>query len=300
MSAEVMSGGFGVFLDVRLVLFPYLCLFLLVDHLISRHGLTDSHVFALGAGLSVLYFGLYRKDMHDGFALLGVNWVALLGRPLEWGMIFVLWFHCLAALFPRGRHLYERRFRGWVLVAAIAAAAAATYAFKIHHGLYRGETLLGPFYIFVDTILAALALRFLWRLRRTWGAELRLKDSRWIWGWAGVILWMMGAQILAEMSGIWKATEGFFYFLQFGWVIGLVAAGGLAWRRRPKAQDEEVSASRPMLAAGGLRILGSVLLVLLVGPTDRFPEMNILAGLLCDLPSKALFFYAFFTTRLEV
>ena len=54
-----------------------------------------------------------------------------------------------------------------------------------------------------------------------------------------------------------------------------------------------------VLAAAAVRVLGSLLLLKFFGAVDD-PRMAFWSGLVCDWPSKLLFYYAFLTSRPEV
>lgn len=296
LGSDLLVGGFGALGGVRLYLFPYLFLFLLADSLIERHRFNDAQVYLLGAGFSFLYLGVYTKEMQTGFALSGIDWVAALGGPLEWGMRLVLWFHCLAVVFPREEKPLSSHWASWTLVGLIGAAAAFACLFKSYFGYYQAERVLGALWPLTDLLFAGLAW-VLWK-------RLTLKEARknplWVWGVAGLGIWLSGSSLLARMSEGFELIPPLFYMVQLGWTAGLALFGFTSWRDRAAFDDTPLPRSKAVLAAAALRVLGVLVLLKLFGPAEENPRAGFWAGALCDLPSKLLFYYAFLTSRLEV
>ena len=179
------------------------------------------------------------------------------------------------------------------MIAGIGAVTGMVFLWKSSFGHYRAEHFLGPMWLIDDIALAAAAWG-LWRVHRRGGAH-----PRWIWGVAGAGLLLLGSGILAQLCGGFGLSKALFYFVQVLWLGGLGLFLWAAWRGRFGAGGEPVSRSRLVLAAAAVRVGGSLLLLALFGSLDD-PRMAYWSGLLCDWPSKLLFYYAFLTSRLEV
>lgn len=296
LGSDLILGGFGALGHVWLFLFPYLFLFLLADSLIERRRFNDVQVYLLGAVFSLIYLGVYTKEMQTSFSILGIDWVATLGGPLEWGMRLVVWFHCLAVLFPRGEAPRRPHWAAWGAAGLIGSCAVLVCLFKSYFGHYQAERLLGAFWPLTDIFFMGLA----WLL---W-SRLKLRSARqtpfWIWLVAGAGIWLSGSGLLARMAEGFELPHPLFYMIQLTWTGGLAVFGFTSWRDRAAFDDEPLPRSRPVLAAALLRILGVLVMIKLFGPAEENPRAGFWSGVFCDLPSKLLFYYAFLTSRLEV
>ncbi|MEK7858163.1 MAG: hypothetical protein AAB320_03395 [Elusimicrobiota bacterium] len=299
LSAAALLGGLEVFGQLRHLAFPYLWLFLILELLIERYRLNDAQVFLAGAVFSFLYSGLYTKAMHDGLALTGLDWVAVLGGPLEWGMFCVLWFHLLAAVSPRSEGSSGPLWPSLLFIAPLTLWAVGVYLLKTVLGHYQAENALDPFYLFSDALLLAMAWLVLKRLQTLPAAGAAgAKNSPWIWLWVGLGLWLLGSGLLAQVcEGLPRAL---LLMVQALWGAGWGIFLWTSWRDRSAYDDTPVRRSRPVLAAAALRVLGTIVLLKLFGPGSEDPRTALWSGVLCDLPSKVLFYYAFLTSRLDV
>ena len=301
LSGAVLSRGWGALADVPTLVFPCLWLYLALEGRIALQALSDGQVFVLGSAFSFLYEGLFTKRMQDGLSVSGLDWAAVLGGPLEWGMAAVLWFHCLQALLPRpGREEPPAAPSFWrtALLVVIPAGAGLVYLWKSAFGHYRVEHFLGPLWPLDDLVLLGAAA-WLWRsFRKSLSAKADRKPA-WVWAAAGLGVWLLGSGLLAQVCDGFSAPKMLFYTVQTFWLAGLGTFLWVTWRDQVLLGDEPVRRSRPVLAAAGLRIAGSLLLLALFGAIDD-PRMSFWSGLLCDWPSKMLFYYAFLTSRLEV
>lgn len=301
LSAAALLGGLEVFGQWRHLAFPYLWLFLIIDLLIEKKRLNDAQVFLLGAGFAFLYSGLYTKAMHDGLALTGLDWVAVLGGPLEWGMFCVLWFHVLGAAFPRSERISGAVWPRLLLIASVTLWAVGVYVFKTAYGHYQAEKALDSFYLLSDAALFAMAWFVLRRLRALPAAGASgAKNSLWVWLWVGLGLWLLGSGLLAQVCDRLGLARALMFFAQALWTAGWGLFLWTAWRDRSAYDDTPVRCSRPLIAAAALRVVGTIVLLKLFGPGESDPRTALWSGLLCDLPSKVLFYYAFLTSRLDV
>lgn len=297
LSGLVLSRGAGVLAEWRTLVFPYLWLYLFIEGRVRRQALNDGQVFLLGAVFSFIYEGLLTKRMQDSFTVSGLDWVAVLGGPLEWGMTVVVWLHCLQALLPRDEEPASLPGRG-LLLAAIPAFVAVVYLWKSAFGHFRVEHFLGPMWLIDDLLLAGGAY-WLWRRYRGSLEEPAYHNPVWVWVFVGLGLWFLGSGLLAEACLGFPASKVLAYTVETFWLAGLGIFLWVTWRDRRLVSDDPVRRSRPVLAAAAFRIGGTLLLLKLFGATDD-PRMAFWAGLVCDWPSKMCFYYAFLTSRVEV
>lgn len=305
LGADLLVGDLSVMGACWLLLFPYLFLFLIADGLIGKHRLSDAQVFLLGSAFSLLYLGVYTKEMQSGLALSGIDWVAVMGGPLEWGMRLVLWFHCLSALFARREEPLESNWAVGVVVGLIGALAVFILLFKSYFGYYQAERLLGALWPMTDVFLLGLAWLLWSRLRLSIARAARSSTYRyqnplWVWVVAASGLWLLGSGLLARLAEGFELPPPLFYSVQAAWSLGLGVFGYTSWRDRAAFDDAPKRRSSALLAAAGLRILGTLVLLKLFGAASENPRAGFWGSLLVDLPSKLLFYYAFLTSRLEV
>jgi hypothetical protein len=297
LSGLVVSRGLGVLAEWRTLVFPYLWLYLLIEGRVRRQALSDGQVFLLGGVFSFIYDGLLTKRMQDSFTISGLDWVAVLGGPLEWGMTVVVWLHCLQAFFPREEEPLSLPGQRAVL-AGVPVLVAAVYLWKSAFGHFRVEHFLGPMWLIDDLALAGAAV-WLWRRYRRSQDEPSYHNPAWVWVLVGLGLWFLGSGILAGVCLGLGAPKVLTYTVEASWLAALGIFLWVTWRDRKTYSDDPVRRSRPVLASAGCRVLGTLLLLKLFGATDD-PRMAFWSGLLCDWPSKMLFYYAFLTSRLEV
>lgn len=298
LSGAAVTRGWAVFVDPASLLFPCLWFILLLENRVSSGRLSDGRAFILGSGFSFFYEGLWTKRMQDPAALSGLDWAAVLGGPLEWGMLAVLLLHVLRVVVPRFPGEPDRR-PSWTgpLLVSIGAGAGLVYAWKSVFGHYRAEHCLGPMWLLDDVALAAAGV-CLWRGRgRDRDAPIAARPL-WIWSVAAAGLFLLGSGLVAQFCAAWGMARGPALAAQVFW---LVVLGVFLWaaRREPFGAAESVACSRPILVAAAVRVGGTLLLLGLFGSHDD-PRMAFWSGLLCDWPSKLLFYYAFLTTRVEL
>lgn len=306
LSAELLTGGLGAMSHWWRMAFPYALVLLMAEALTASWALNDSQLFLLGSGFSFLYEGVYAKSMHDGYSYFGLEWASVLGGPLEWGLLLVLWFHTLDALAPRPEETKRKPHWGTLFAAScIAGAAVLVYALKAAFGYYQADRLLGAFWWLLDLAFVGAAWFFWKRLRlsveRARASEgYRHRPGTWVWVLAVLGLWLLGTGLLAQITSGFDLGQPLFYSGQLIWVGALAAAAWGSWKYRLVMDEEPVRRSRLVLAAAGIRIVGSLLILWLMGPAHEDARAAFLAEFFCDLPSKALFYYAFLTRRLVV
>ncbi len=294
LSGEALARGYGIWSDPWTLLFPYLFLFILLDRAARRRA-DDVQVFLLGSAFGFLYSGLYTKAMHDGAALTGLDWVAVAAGPLDWGMLSVLWLHVVEAARPR-REATTSWF-GTALLGAVAFGAGAVYILKTAWDHYRIQRVLGLEWVVADLILAGLAY-LLWRRSRRPGRP--AGAPAWVWWLAGGGLWMSGASALGQFGVRFGLPQPAYATMQAAWVLGVALAGWLAWRGRAQVAEVPEKRQRLVLAAAALRLAGAAAFLYLAGPSELSSRAGFWPALTFEVPSRLLFYYAFFTSRLEV
>lgn len=297
LSGLVLSRGVAVLAEWRALVFPYLWLYLFLDGQVRRRALSDGQVFLLGGAFSFFYDGLLTKRMQDSFTVSGLDWVAVLGGPLEWGMTVVVWMHCLQALLPREEEPASLPGQG-VVLAGVPVLVGLVYIWKSAFGHFRVEHFLGPMWLIDDILLAGGAV-WLWRRYRRSLDEDSYHNPVWVWVFVGLGLWFLGSGLLAEVCLGLSAPKVLSYTVETFWLAALGIGLWVTWRDRHLYSDEPVRRSRPVLAAAACRLVGTLVFLKAFGSTDD-PRAAFWSGLLCDWPSKALFYYAFLTSRLEV
>lgn len=295
LSGELLCGGWGVLGGVGTILFPYLWFYLVIESLSEKGRIKDGQLFLLAGSFSFLYEGIFTKRMQSGLSVTGLDWAAILSGPFEWGMIAVVWFHCLEALVPRRKDV-ERSFWRRAAIVLIFVGAVLVYLWKTTYGHYRIQNMLGPLWLLDDILLAGAAWG-MWRLFRKSSAESFEQRPLWIWGLAGVGLWISGAGLLAQIYSGYPSSL-LASALQGLWLGGVAWLLRSCWQRRGLSA-ETVRRSRPIFVAAGFRVVGILLLLLIFG-TDWDMRKVFWSGVLCRLPALVFFYSAFLTSRLEV
>ena len=196
----------------------------------------------------------------------------------------------------------SNRRRGWHATGVIGTfgAAAAVYGVKTALDFYRADRMLGATWLVADILFAGAA----WALaRRAWSRSEEDREAgreRWIWALAAFAVWLPGARIIARACMAVELPGVLLYFFVGAWTA---AAGWLfwrLWRERGHGDIFPVSGSRPALAAGAWRAAGALLLVLALGEDLNDVSAAGIFSAAIDWPSRALFAWAFLTSRLKV
>ncbi|MCM2304155.1 MAG: hypothetical protein NDJ72_05595 [Elusimicrobia bacterium] len=300
ISGDAARLGWGA-VGLWHLVFPYLWLFVLIEASRARRRIEDGEVFLAGAAMAMLYGGVYAKDLQYGFHPFGVDWLGVPGALFDGGMTAVLAFHAADRLRPRG----DAEPEGMGVLAMIFlvfafGAAASVYGVKTALDFYRADRMLGPTWLVADILFAGAA----WALaRRAWSRSEEDREAgreRWIWALAAFAVWLPGARIIARACMAVELPGVLLYFFVGAWTA---AAGWLfwrLWRERGHGDIFPVSGSRPALAAGAWRAAGALLLVLALGEDLNDVSAAGIFSAAIDWPSRALFAWAFLTSRLKV
>lgn len=300
ISGDVARLGWGV-LSLWHLTFPYVWLFLLLEAVRARRRVGDGEVFLAGAAMAMLYGGIYAKDLQYGAHPFGVDWAGVLGAAFDGGMTTVLALHVAARLRPRADAEPEPPGALAVVFLLLTLAAAATvYGVKTALDFYRAERMLGPTWLVADLLFAGAA----WFLaRRAWRRseeDAGQERERGLWALAAFAVWLPGARIVARACLAVELPMALAYFFVGAWTV---AAGWLfwrLWRERAYADHAAVRGSRPALAAALWRAAGALLLVAWLGSDLNDVSAAGIFSAAIDWPSRALFAWAFLTSRLEV
>ncbi len=299
IGGDLAVRGAGGLLDPWRFLFPYLWLFLAFEVARRRRRLLDTEAFLIGAAVGLAHDGIFVKQLQDGVRLLGVDWLASVTAAFDWGMIAVLSLHAADALLPRrddGPPAPDGPER--LLLAAIAAAALAVYAFDGWVGTLRYQRMLSGVWPLSDALFAVAA----WALARRAFARADAGEppdrDAWLWWLCGFCAWLPPAQLLARLAGDWPGPRSWVLLGAWTAVFGFLAR--LLWRERAFVDPEPRRASRPLLAAAVWRLLGAVALLLVFGPFSLDARTGLAFTLLVGLPTRLAFCAVFFSSRLKV
>lgn len=283
--------------------FPYLWLFILLESARARRRTDDGVVFLAGAAMAMLYGGVYAKDLQHGSHPFGFDLLGALCAAFDGGMTTVLALHAAERLRPR--HDGAPPEMGLLVMVFLVfglAAAAAVYGVKTGFNFYRADRMLGPTWLVADLIFAAAAWKLARRARRRSEAEDEDEGGReaWMWALAAFAVWLPGARLIARACMAWELPEPLLYFFAGAWTL---AAGGLfwrLWRERGHAELAPVSGSRPAMAAAAWRAVGGLLIAVALGTELSDGRAAGIFASAIDWPTRALFAWAFLTSRLKV
>ncbi|MDP3543125.1 MAG: hypothetical protein Q8T11_11725 [Elusimicrobiota bacterium] len=313
ISGDVARLGWGV-LSLWYLTFPYVWLFVLLEAVRARRRVGDGEVFLAGTAMAMLYGGIYAKDLQYGPHPFGVDWLGVLGAAFDGGMTTVLALHVAARLVPRpterGRDTPLPY--GWVAPFAtlgflifVLGAASAVYAVKTALDFYRADRMLGPTWLVADLLFAGAA----WFLaRRAWRRaeeDSEGERERGIWALAAFAVWLPGSRIIARACLAVELPMALAYFFVGAWTVAAAGLFWRLWRERAYAdgtatESAAVAGSRPALAAALWRAAGALLLVAWLGEDLNDVSAAGIFSAAIDWPSRALFAWAFLTSRLEV
>ncbi len=283
--------------------FPYLWLFILLEAGRARRRIEDGTVFLAGAAMAMLYGGIYAKDLQHGFHPFGIDWLGTVGAAFDGGMVALLALHVADRLVPRGEEEpAEMGLLTMVFLIFCLGAAAAVYGAKTSFNFYRADRMLGPSWLLADLLFAGAAwtlARDAWRCSESEDEAERGRE-RWVWCLAAFAVWLPGARLVARACAAVELPGVLLYFFVGAWTLG---AGGLfwrLWRERGHADLFPVPGSRPATAAALWRAAGALLLVAALGADLNEARAAGIFSAAIDWPSRALFAWAFLTSRLRV
>jgi hypothetical protein len=281
--------------------FPYLWLFVLLESSRARRRIGDGEVFLAGAAMAMLYGGVYAKDLQYGFHPLDIDWLGALNAAFDGGMTTVLALHVAERLRPRGEgEPAEMGMLTIIFLIFSLGAAAAVYGVKTAFDFYRAERMLGSAWLVADILFVAAA----WALaRRAWSrSEEDAETGRepWVWGLAAFAVWLPGARIISRACMAVELPGVLLYFFVGAWTIGAAVIFWRLWTERGHGDLFPVSGSRPASAAAVWRAAGALILVLALGADLNEPRAGGIFSAAIDWPSRALFAWAFLTSRLKI
>lgn len=300
ISGDVVRLGWDAVGPWHLV-FPYLWLFLLLEASRARRRIEDGEVFLAGAAMAMLYGGVYAKDLQYGPHPFGVDWLGTLCALFDGGMTAVLAYHAADRLRPRGDgEPAEMGMLTIIFLVFSLGAAAAVYGVKTALNFYRADRMLGDSWLVADVVFAAAA----WVLaRRAWTrTEEDAERGRepWVWGLAAFAVWLPGARLIARACMAVELPGVLLYFFVGSWTASAAWLFWRLWKERGHFEPSVVSGSRPALASALWRAGGAVILALWLGADLNDSSAAGLFSALIDWPTRALFAWAFLTSRLKV
>lgn len=291
----VTRGWWGVFRFWDWAI-PFLVFFLALEIALRRAGGGVLRVFGLGAAFALLFEGVYRKSVLDSMGPLDVDIGATAAAMFDWGMLAVMATHLLSVRFkrPPPQERSERAALG--LLALLLAVMAVVYSVKTYFGHYIAERMIGPTWLITDILFVFAAVR----LARRYLAEEPSEPPRWTYGLGAFVVWSPGSLILS----VWK--DNFSWPLPVALLLGLAWTAAVAlgfrnlWVSRMFVDETPARASPVVLYAIAWRVIGGAALLLAFSPGEFDERVLGAYALLIDIPSRAAFCYAFFTSRLEV
>lgn len=284
--------------------FPYLWLFLLLESTRARRRTDDGVVFLAGAAMAMLYGGVYAKDLQHGTHPFGVDFLGALCALFDGGLTAVLALHAAERLRPRRDEAPpEMGLLVMVFLVFGLGAAAAVYGVKTAFNFYRADRMLGSTWLVADLIFAAAAWKLARRARTVSETEDEPEGGRepWVWALAAFAVWLPGARLVARACLAAELPAALMYFFAGAWTVVAALVFWRLWKERGHAELEPVSGSRPALAAAVWRAVGALLIVASLGPdlVNGAVSGGIFSAAI-DWPTRALFAWAFLTSRLKV
>lgn len=294
-AARVGWAAFGV----GRFLFPSFFLFLLVEALRGRRRVEDGEVFLLGSALAVLYAGVYTKFLQNGFLFFGVDWIAIVDALFDGGMIAVLSMHVLDRFRARPAENPEPGIVAHALLAFIAGGAALVYGIRTAFGFYRADRLLGPTWLAADVLFSLLAWRLIKRALERADEEHAPREE-WVWVAAAYCVAMPMSRLIARVGFAFDLPAVLVYFFVAVPAAAVAYFARLLWRERLHAPTEPARAVRAAGGAALWRAVGALVLLAVLGKGIEDDKAALYFSVFVDLPSRALFAWAFLTGRLAV
>jgi len=298
IGGDLVAGGVGALFDARRWLFPYLWLFLLFEAARARRRLLDGEAFLFGAAIGLLHDGVYAKLLQEGTLLLGIDWLGALVDVFDWGMVAVVSLHVADAILPRLESGVETGPWERVVIVAVAFMAGMVYLTRTIFGLYRYERMIGSTWLLADLLFAA----GVWTLARhayvDADRETPPERDRWLLGLAAFCVWVPGAQALARAGADWP--DALLGLCLASWAAAVGWCARRLWVERDRADHEPRRVSPFVLGLAGWRLAGAVLICGVFGSAQNDDRAVGAFSLLVELPTRAVFAYALFTSRLRV
>lgn len=290
-------------------LFPYLWLFVLLETARAKGRVEDGEVFLAGAAMAMLYGGVYAKDLQHGLHPFGIDWPGSVCAAFDGGMTTVLALHVAERAFPRAAAVSEDsaepggpvpQVLTLAFLAFVAGTGAAVYGVKTAFNFYRADRMLGPTWLVSDILFLATAAVL---ARRAWRdvteGEAAQRPS-WVWLLAGFAVWLPGASLTGRACLAAGLPSVLMYFFVGAWTAASWGLGWRLWRERGHAETAPQSGARPAMTAALWRAGGALMLIAMLGYDLNAERTAGLFSVLIDWPSRALFAWAFLTSRLKV
>ena len=173
---------------------------------------------------------------------------------------------------------------------------ALVYLVKTWFGHYIVERALGPTWLLTDILFCWLA----WFIGRHALKADAAEPARWMYLLCAFAVAAPGAQALFTWADRFVWPGPFTFLMVSSWLAVCGWGYWRLWRWRGLVAEEPVKDSSLILYAAAWRVAGSVAIVLAYHPAIFDERAAEAYSLLIDLPSRALFSYAFLTARLDV
>jgi hypothetical protein len=282
-------------------LFPYVWLFVLLESVRARRRIEDGEVFLAGAAMAMLYGGVYAKDLQHGFHPFGVDWLGSVTALFDGGMATVLALHVTERFLPRrDEEPAEMGMLAIIFLVFVFGGAIAVYAVKTCFNFYRADRMLGPTWLAADILFACLAWAIARRARSRSEEDAETGRESWVWGLAAFAVWLPGARFIAQVCDALELPGVLLYFFVGAWTLGSLTVCWRLWKERGHVDLVPVSRSRPASAAALWRAAGALVLVAALGGGLNDARAAGIFSAAIDWPSRALFAWAFLTSRLKV
>ncbi|MEK7390349.1 MAG: hypothetical protein AAB036_11715 [Elusimicrobiota bacterium] len=298
IGGDVARLGWGA-IGLWHLYFPFFWLFILLEAIRSERDVGDEEVFLTGAAMAMFYGGIYAKDLQHGFFPFGIDWLGSIEACFDGGMTAVVSLHALRVLRPESKvpALTDRR-PLFLALALGAIGAACVYAVKTVFNFYNAERLLSPSWLLGDVLFGAATWALLrMALTRSRAKESSFRDRRFSL-LAAFAVWLPGARVGARLCVGLDLPDAVMYFVVVVWTAVIVR---LFWDSvGMRLEEETATRSRPALAAALWRAGAAVCLLMLWGSAREDARMAGAFSAFVDLPSRALFSWAFLTARLKI
>ncbi len=277
---------------------PYLAGFLALELLLNRRGGGAAKVFVLGAAFAFVYEGVYTKSVLDGLGILGIETGALAAACFDWGMLAVMAAHLVSRRFPRSSA--EPSAAGTVPAAGILGVLVfcmgIVYLVKTAFGHYIAANAVAPSWLVTDILLVAAA----WVLGKRALSNEDPVPPRWAYVLCAFAVCAPLMQAFFTWADQFRWPGPLTFMLGAFWVAGCAIGFRNLWQGRHSVDAAPVSGSNLVVYAAVWRIAGSMAILLAYHPAVFDERAAAAYAVLVDLPSRAMFSYAFLTSRLDV
>lgn len=279
---------------------PYLAGFLALEVLLRRSDKNAARVFGLGAAFALLYEGVYGKSVIDGLGFFGVELGAVAAACFDWGMLAVIATHLLSRRFPRERDAQAPGLLASLpaggLLAVLGGLMVVVYLVKTWFGHYIAERGVGPTWLLTDVVFFIGAVA----LARQVLAREDAAPPLWTYVLCAFAVCAPAMQALFAWSFVFAWPAPLTFMLSAAWLFVCVLGFRNLWVARADVDETPLPGSPFILYAAAWRLVGSAVILMVFQPAFFDERAANSYALLVDLPSRALFAYAFLTSRLDV